>query len=315
MIKKKKIIITIIAIICSLSIIIATLFGINRCYKDRLDFTINDTLPEGYGKNAKVIILAGQSNAAGCSSEQYLEQNVSSEKFSEYKNGYDNVYINSYVTNRNETKGFIQTTTNLGEPGGHFGPEVGLAEKLHESNKDQLYFIIKFTWSASDLFNQWLSPSSKGKTGMLYKNFTRYVNQSIRYLKSKNYDVSIEGICWMQGESDAFTIENGTNYEIHLKNFIKDLRKEFDRFSSSDGIAFIDAYIAASPAYWVYYELVNESKRKVAESSSMNVVIDTNAHGLETHKEPIEQPDMAHYDSLSEIKLGHLFAQYLFEFL
>ena len=40
----------------------------------------------------------------------------------------------------------------------------------------------------------------------------------------------------------------------------------------------------------------------------MNAVIDTLAEGLTYNTEPIEGADIAHYDSLSEIKLGHLFA-------
>ena len=31
-----------------------------------------DIVPSGFGKEAKVIILAGQSNAAGCSRDEYL---------------------------------------------------------------------------------------------------------------------------------------------------------------------------------------------------------------------------------------------------
>ena len=41
----------------------------------------------------------------------------------------------------------------------------------------------------------------------------------------------------------------------------------------------------------------------------MNVVIDTNAQGLRVDQEPDGAPDMAHYDSLSQLKLGNLFAE------
>ena len=119
----------------------------------------------------------------------------------------------------------------------------------------------------------------------------------------------------MQGESDAFSTANATDYKKHLTNFIKDIRNSFDDYASNDGIAFVDAYIADNPAYWVYCDLVNDSKKAVAESSSMNVLIDTVAHELSCSEEPEGTPDMAHYDSLSELKLGHLFAEEVARFL
>lgn len=113
----------------------------------------------------------------------------------------------------------------------------------------------------------------------------------------------------MQGESDSFSVENATNYENNLNNFTKDIRKKFKKYGSTDGIAFIDAYIADNPVYRVYCELVNKSKKAVADASEINAVIDTVKEGLSCSAEPTPTPDMAHYDSLSEIKLGHLFIE------
>ena len=115
----------------------------------------------------------------------------------------------------------------------------------------------------------------------------------------------------MQGESDSFSVDNATDYAQNLVNFIEDTRKRLDKYSSNDGIAFIDAYIADNPMYWVYCDLINESKQEVSSLSELNIVIDTNSYGLTCSNEPEENVDMAHYDSMSEIKLGHLFAEYI----
>ena len=314
---KRKIIIIAVAVLVAAALLVGAYYGISayREYKEKsIEFEIKDTLADGGGKKATVILLGGQSNAAGCSRDDYLQQNVSAEKHGEYMNGYSNVYINYFVTGTNESQGFVKCAALQGELGGYFGPELGMAEKLHQMYPDELFFIIKYTWSGSDLFSQWLSPSSEGKTGQLYKEFVKYVETSIKYLISKNYDVEIEAMCWMQGESDSFSVENGTNYEVHLANFIEDVREKFSKYAAEDGIAFIDAYIADNPAYWVYCELVNRSKQAVADMSPMNVVIDTNAHGLDCSKEPAENPDRAHYDSMSELKLGYLFAEQVARF-
>ena len=47
----------------------------------------------------------------------------------------------------------------------------------------------------------------------------------------------------------------------------------------------------------------------------MNVVVDTIAAGLICTEEPEGNPDIPHYDSLSEIKLGHLFAEHIAGFI
>ena len=304
--KQKKIVLAVIAVICAVLIGAGAIFMIAESKKTV--FTLNDYLPDGEGKKATVILLGGQSNASGCTHDEYLQKNVSAEKYAEYQNGYDNVYIN-YISGLKASDGFVKCSTLQGEIDGGFGPELGLAEKLHEMYPDRTFFIIKCAWGGTNLFEQWLSPSSDGKTGDLYRKFTDFAEANLKYLESKNYDIEIEAMCWMQGESDSFSVENGTDYAEHLTNFIGDIRREFRRYAADDGIAFIDAYIADNPMYWVYCDLVNASKDAVAAASPMNALIDTISHGLSCSAEPAETPDLAHYDSLSELKLGHLFAE------
>ncbi len=314
MTKQRKITIATIATLCAVLLGVGAFFGI-RAYQNRdWQFTVSDTLPDGGGKTATVILLGGQSNASGCSRDDYLKKNVSADKYAEYEAGYGNVYINYYATGTNESRAFVRCAARQGEAGGFFGPELGLAEQLHAERPDETFFIIKCAWGGTNLFEQWLSPSSDGKTGELYRAFVKYVRTSIKYLKSKNYDIKIEAMCWMQGESDSFSTDNATNYAAHLENLIADIRDEFSRYAADDGIAFIDAAIADNPAYWVYCDMVNASKRQVAEKSPMNVLIDTNAEGLTTKNEPEDTPDQAHYDALSEIKLGHLFGAEVLKF-
>ena len=122
-------------------------------------------------------------------------------------------------------------------------------------------------------------------------------------------------MCWMQGESDSFLIESSENYGKHLNNFIKDIRKKFSKYAAKDGIAFVDAYIADNPVFWVYCDAVNCGKKEVSELSPLNVLVDTISAGLICTEEPEGTPDIPHYDSMSEIKLGHLFAEQISAFL
>ncbi len=314
--KVMNIFIPVIAIFCAMIFAIISLGGCSLLPEKVRDFEINDTLPDGQNKKATVILLGGQSNASGCSLDGYLQKNVSEEKYAEYANGFDNVYINYHVSWFKDSNAFVKCKTGQGEKdgeyGAYFGPELGLAEKLNELYPDQLFFIIKCAWGGTNLYEQWLSPSSHGKTGQLYKEFVKFVDTSLNYLSSKNYDVEIKGMCWMQGESDSFSVENATDYKTNLHNFIKDIRKKFKRYAPNDGIAFVDALIANNPAYWVYGDIVNEQKKAVASESPLNAVIDTSM--LVCGEEPTKTPDLAHYDSLSQIMLGHLFAQEIAKF-
>ena len=92
MIKRKNIVIALVAGLCILLVGVGVVWGILDYRKNQITFAINDTLPDGDGKKAKIILLGGQSNASGCSSDEYLKKNVSANKYSEYANGYDNVY-------------------------------------------------------------------------------------------------------------------------------------------------------------------------------------------------------------------------------
>ena len=307
---KTKIFIGAIILIIIISALSVT-YGILTAWDDE---SIKDTLPNGWGKDATVILLAGQSNAAGSTSDEYLREKATAEKYKEYEDGYDNVYINYFSTGHNESKAFVKCSTCQGKKGGYFGPELGLAEKLNELYPNRTFFIIKYAIGGTNLYEQWLSPTDKNEAGPLYKGFIEFVNNSVSYLEYKNYNVKIEGLCWMQGEADSTSLENALNYEKNLTDFITNVRKEYAEKASDDGIAFVDAYIS-SIVYWKYYLKINQAKQSIADSSSNNVVIDTISHGLTTNQEPTDSPDIAHYDSLSEIKLGYLFAEEVVKFL
>ena len=193
-------------------------------------------------------------------------------------------------------------------------PGARLGRKAERAVPEKTFFIVKYAWGGTNLYDEWRAPSSKGSTGTFYMHFVKYVEASMEYLVSKNYNAKIEGMCWMQGESDSFSMETATDYESNLTDLIADIRKEFEDYASADGIAFVDAYIAATPTYWVHYEAVNNSKQKVADASDINVVIDTGAEGLTCAGEPEGAPDLAHYDATSEIKLGNLFGEAVAKF-
>ena len=131
----------------------------------------------------------------------------------------------------------------------------------------------------------------------------------MNYLEDKNYNANIIAMMWMQGESDATPLDS-LKYEKNQSNLISSLRKDLSSYIN-DNMYFIDAYISQSP-YWVSYKKINESKQNICDNDNYNLCIDTISKGLTYENEPFNNPDLAHYDSLSEIKLGHLYIERLY---
>lgn len=253
------------------------------------NFVVEDTLEDGGGKQVKVVLLAGQSNATGAAYGSILKQKISEAEYNKYVSGWENVYINYNTENgQNKSNGF--THTNI-ESYYTFGPEIGLGEKLGQESDE--YFIIKYSYNGSDLFRHWDKDNK-----CLFKGLVEFTKKSINYLKDKNYKPEIVAMCWMQGESDAYYNKAEQYYE-NTKNFVSNIRQEFGN------IKWIDAAISSS---WNDFQIINNSKFKFSQLSDKNYYIDTIAAGLTCNLEPKGNPDIAHYDSLSQIKLGHLFA-------
>ncbi|NMA59192.1 MAG: sialate O-acetylesterase [Clostridiales bacterium] len=275
------------------------------------DFQITDDLPKAENENkpVKVILLGGQSNASGVSSVAYLSQKINITRYNTLSTGYPDVLINFFNENGyNSSNGsFVPTGFNQGCTEGYFGPELGLAESLSVAYPDETIFIIKYAWGGTNLYNQWLSPSSEGDTGPLYTAFINFVHTSMSYLISQNYNAKIVAMCWMQGESDSDDV-NSQTYGTHTTNFVSDLRSEFSQYISENGMLFIDAGISDS-VYWTNYNTINLAKSAHAKTSPLNVYIDTIKEGLSYKTEPEETPDLAHYDSLAGLQLGNLFAE------
>ena len=143
------------------------------------------------------------------------------------------------------------------------------------------------------------------KRGELYEAAINFTKASLDYLVSKGYDYQIDAICWMQGESDA-SLKLSRRYYTNTKNFVKFLRNDLKSYQET--IDFIDAGISDSP-YWSQYKKVNDAKIKYSNEDDHNYYFDTISAGLHYNQEPLDGPDLAHYDSESEIMLGTLFAK------
>ena len=271
------------------------------------DYKISDNLPDSDGERARVIILIGQSNATGCSLTSYLEKGVTSEKYTEYSEGYDNVLINFSLDNGKYSSGgaFLPVDLNCAAGEGYFGPELGMAEVLSEKFPDEKIFMLKFTMSGYSLNYHWLYGYERAS---IYNAFKVFALTYLDYLATKGYDVTVDAICWMQGESDT-TEYKASRYLENTAKFVSYLREDLSSYANESGIYFIDAGISSSPYCEPSYPEINAAKKAYSETSELNIYFPTIEAGLTTMYEPVENPDLGHYDALSELELGRMFGR------
>lgn len=274
-------------------------------------------------KKAKIFILAGQSNAVGVGHTKYLSKCYDKETAEQFYRGYDNILIN-YSSHDIVSDGFVKTTVNCTEKSKDtLGPEVGMARVLDRYYPDEKFFIVKCAYGATNMERDWRAPSSgvpydpsvsaepakavrdrsAGFAGWCYNSLVKHLASSFGLLKDQGYELQVEAFCWMQGEGDACEDSARNAYISRYDAFLKDLRAEFAPLL--DNCVYVDAGVSEA---WKNYDKLNEMKRKYAEEHGYTY-IDTVGAGLTTKFEPEEQPDVAHYDCGSTVRLGELFAE------
>lgn len=276
-------------------------------------------------KDAKIIILAGQSNAVGVGWIKYLPKTFEREEIDRFKQGYEKILI-SYTSHDVKSEGFVKTRVNCTErTKDTLGPEVGIARKLTEKYPDEEFFIVKCAVGGVNMHYDWRSPSSgvpyeaeknavlpRSVTdssvrfpGWCYNEMVKRLTLSIDELESWGYAPRIIAFCWMQGESDAGSPQRFEPYIERYDGFLRDLRETFSGYFDEKCV-YVDAGISQR---FTNYEGMNERKRQYAAEHVNHYFIDTVAKGLTTLNEPEEAPDTAHYDCASTVALGELFAE------
>ena len=270
-----------------------------------------------------VVLISGQSNAVGCTRSIYLPDTMGVDKYDEYFSGYSTIQIaydcwtkdwptadtvTFYSQNVSRKNNFVKVALGQGNGQETFGPEIGIAEAMHEKYANKL-FLIKYACGASNLKDDWATRNSP-----MYPRFIEYVKLQMNHLKEKGYTPTIKAFCWMQGEGDSYGPDYYGVYQDNLREFVGNVRSDLKELAGNKDMPFIDAGIS-NASVWPKPEKVNEAKIAFAAESENNYFIDTIAAGMHTNQEPAGEADLAHYDSESQILLGHLFAEAFEPFL
>lgn len=277
-------------------------------------------------KSVNVIILSGQSNAVGCKASVNLINSMGQEAYDRFSKGfedikiaYNNWTVSDYFVNphpmelqNSSKKGkFEKVQLGQGNTKDNFGPEIGIADELHDKWGKKLY-IIKVASGGSNLNDDWAQDTDE-----MFKTLVSFVDKRMSELEEEGLKPYLRAFCWMQGEGDSYP-GYADVYDLNLESLKRNLDRAFLKYTENNNLPFIDAGIG--PGYhpdtgkneWELYEKVNQCKKDFALQSPTNIYFDTIEAGLHSNQEP---NDDVHYDSESQVKLGHLFAQNLEQFL
>lgn len=303
-----------------LLIILFLVFLVGGCSKNNNDIgktesnVGNPTTPENVNE-VSVIILFGQSNAEGHTHSSML-QLTNTTLYNKYVSGNSKtkmIYHCDFGNNKSEV--FKPVSLGMGFNSGRFGPEIGMTEVFDNTELKRDVYIIKYTVGGTNLYSQWRSPSS-GSAGQLYDKMIMFIYEAMGLLENEGLIPYVKAVCFMQGEADSTNQTFTDAYQEYEDNLINDLNTDLSVYieGANEVIKFIDAGISNCET-WKRYEAINDAKMQNASKDEMNrAYIDTIGEGLSFRQEPFNGPDFFHYDSLSMIKLGELFAQEILDF-
>lgn len=122
-----------------------------------------------------------------------------------------------------------QTTGSGSQSTGLFGSEFGIARTLYEMGRRKVIILkvtygfqslgqstsplIPFDWNVNSTSNDPSRPKS-------YTQLKNQFNQLTAYLKSQNMKYTVDGIFWMQGETDTLQDSYANAYKQNLTNLV-----------------------------------------------------------------------------------------------
>ena len=213
-------------------------------------FLVSACSTEIDGEEVDVVIVAGQSNAAGVAYFNELKSSVSKEEYKLFEGGFENQYITSLIEGCSYEP-LQKNKLGFGAIEGTFGPEIGISSVL--KNKT---IIIKYAWNGAAI----TTFSTDSGLSQRMKNF---IDSSLSEIKKEGYVSSIKAFCWIQGEADSQLKPYAPLYYARQKKLIGQIRELY-----GENLPFIDVKISTLDwSRWVGLEccesIVIEAKEKI----------------------------------------------------
>jgi lysophospholipase L1-like esterase len=262
--------------------------------------------PAGNPSKVRVFLQGGQSNADGRADATGQPS-------------YPDIDF-YYNTNHIHDVGVVEKLTTL-FPGAsrdrNLGPEISFGRRLADilgcDATNTRLAIIKHAEGGTSLYNNWKAGGDGTTTGdgNEYITFQQTVANGMAALSNKypNAQISIEGMVWMQGETDAQNGQ-GARYFNNLTNFITDVRATF-----KPGLPFVIGRLSNNQAAWLERQegapglaglaLVQGAQDAMAAGDHRAGIVNTDGYGMNPPNDDI------HFNAAAATALGKGFADQL----
>ena len=176
-----------------------------------------------------------------------------------------------------------------------FGPEVTFGRDMANARPLEHIGLIKYAVGNTNLVNDWAAPDGNGLgAGPEYVNFMNAVTNALATL-DPNYEPHIEGMLWMQGESDASNLSWAQAYEQNLTEFIVSVRRDVNE----PNMPFVIGQISEA-SIWTYGAIVRQAQYNVSQTVPLTTMIITSDLPFNS--------DGYHYNAEGQMTLGYRFS-------
>lgn len=243
-------------------------------------FVVFSSGQENKVRPVKIFLLGGQSNMDGCGESEELPD--------AYK-----VHPENTITWDNIKKAWVPLGTDsfAERRKFKFGPEIVFSHLLAKKYPDFTIAIVKTSGGGTKLWKHWLPEQA------MYSRFLQNMENAMQQLSDSGVTCEVCGMLWMQGESDAETIEWANAYEENLKILFKDVRVQTQKEKLPIVMGRISiGLLRETPWPFDYTKRVQEAQEKVAADDENVYIINTDK--LKTLK------DNTHFNTEAQIWLG-----------
>lgn len=233
---------------------------------------------------ARVFLLGGQSNMAGAG------------LFKELKKAEQKAPEGVRIWFKNQWQ---EVGPGISANEGRFGPELAFGRVIREAFPGDEIYLIKTAAGGTSMHKHW---NVEGKGAPMLRRFLAGARAALKELEGRKVKYTVDGMLWMQGESDAAQ-GKGAEYEESLRKFIKEMRNEFKEkempFLMGRILPTFDQPKGNGP-------MVREAQKKVAKEVANVVCFDT---------DDFPRINKGHYNHEGQLELGRTFAEKLIEIM
>lgn len=212
----------------------------------------------------------------------------------------------------------VRTEAGILKLGARMGPELAFAARMRELRPGERVAIIKYARNGSSLdvraaapeWGTWDPHDRRGEGGLGINQYDHALAAIEAATAVRDLDGDGEadrlipaGLVWMQGESDAMTLEIASAYAENLAEMAELLRSALRR----DELPFVFGRISDSqkgkgtPPRWPFGEEIRAQQAAFAAADPRAVMV--------TSTDEYGYSDTSHYDTAGYLSLGAAFAE------